>query len=66
MQNTVFDNINRAILAKVKSLRLIDDDLMTVVFSGDKNATEFLIKILLDRNDLTVTKSMTLSKITSL
>jgi len=66
MQNTVFENINPAILAKVKSLRLMDDDLMTVVFSGDKKASEFLIKILLDRNDLTVTKSMTLSKITSL
>ena len=59
MADTVFDNINPAILAKVNSLRLMDDDLMTVVFSGDKKATEFLIKILLDRNDLTVTKSMT-------
>ena len=66
MANTVFDNIDPAILARINSLRLIDDDLMTVVFSGDKKATEFLIKILLDRNDLTVTKSMTLSKITSL
>ena len=59
MADTVFDNINPAILAKVNSLRLMDDDLMTVVFSGDKKATELLIKILLDRNDLTVTKSMT-------
>ena len=59
MANTVFDNIDPAILARINSLRLIDDDLMTVVFSGDKKATELLIKILLDRNDLKVTKSMT-------
>ncbi len=56
---TVFDNIDPEVLKRVQSLRLIDDDLMTVVFSGDKKATDFLIKILLNRNDLTVIKSMT-------
>ena len=59
MQKTLFDNINPAVLERVKNLRLIDDELMTIVFSGDKKATEFLIRILLNRNDLTVTKSMT-------
>lgn len=59
MQETVFDNINPAVLERVRNLRLIDDELMTVVFSGDKKATELLIRILLNRNDLTVTKSMT-------
>lgn len=59
MESTVFENINPDILSRIQSLRLIDDDLMTVVFSGDKKATEFLIRILLNRNDLTVTKSMT-------
>ncbi len=59
MTNTVFDNINPAVLARIKTLRLIDDELMTVVFSGDKEATELLIRILLNRNDLKVTKSMT-------
>ena len=59
MKNTVFDNINPAVLERVQNLRLIDDELMTVVFSGDKKATELLIRILLNRNDLTVTKSMT-------
>ncbi|MBR5402101.1 MAG: PD-(D/E)XK nuclease family transposase [Treponema sp.] len=59
MEETVFDNIDPAILERIKALRLIDDDLMTVVFSGDKKATEFLIRILLNRNDLKVTKSMT-------
>ena len=59
MAETIFDNINPAVLERIKQLRLIDDDLMTVVFSGNKKATEFLIKILLNRNDLKVTKAMT-------
>ena len=59
MKNTVFDNINPAVLERVQNLRLIDDELMTLVFSGDIKATELLIRILLNRNDLTVTKSMT-------
>ena len=59
MTETVFDNIDPTVLERVKRLRLIDDELMTVVFSGDKKAAEFLIRILLNRNDLTVTKSMT-------
>lgn len=59
MNKTVFDNIDPAVLERVQNLRLIDDELMTVVFSGDKKATELLIRILLNRNDLTVTKSMT-------
>ena len=59
MNETIFDNIDPAILERIKHLRLIDDDLMTVVFSGNKKPTELLIKILLNRNDLRVTKSMT-------
>ena len=59
MSETVFDNIDPATLERIKKLRLIDDELMTVVFSGDKKATELLIRILLNRNDLRVTKSMT-------
>ena len=31
---TIFDNIDPIVLEKVKSLRLIDDELMTLVFSG--------------------------------
>lgn len=58
-KNTVFDNIDPKVLEKVKSLRLIDDELMTVVFSGDNQVTELLLKILLNRDDLKVTKSMT-------
>ena len=59
MKETDFDNINPVVFERVKNLRLIDDELMTIVFSGDKKATELLIRILLNRNDLTVTKSMT-------
>ena len=44
MTETVFDNIDPAVLERVKQLRLIDDELMTVVFSGDKKAAEFLIR----------------------
>ena len=59
MAETVFNNIDPAMMKRIKNLRLIDDELMTVVFSGDKKATELLIRILLNRNDLRVTKSMT-------
>ena len=59
MSETVFDNIDPAMMERIKGLRLFDDELMTVVFSGDKQATELLIRILLNRNDLKVKKSMT-------
>ena len=59
MADTIFDNIDPVIMERIKNLRLIDDELMTIVFSGDKEATELLIRILLNRNDLKVTKSMT-------
>ena len=59
MSETVFDNIDPVMMERIKKLRLIDDELMTVVFSGDKKVTELLIRILLNRNDLRVTKSMT-------
>ena len=59
MAETVFNNIDPVMMERIKNLRLIDDELMTMVFSGDKKATELLIRILLNRNDLRVTKSMT-------
>ena len=58
-KSTVFDNIDPKVLKKIQSLRLIDDEMMTVVFSGDTKTTEFLLKILLNRDDLKVKKSMT-------
>ena len=49
MADTVFDNIDPVIMERIKNLRLIDDELMTIVFNGDKEATELLIRILLTK-----------------
>ena len=59
MEKTVFDNVDPAMLERIRAMRLFDDELMSLVFSGDIEATQLLIRILLNRNDLTVTKSMT-------
>ena len=58
MSTTVFNNIDPVILARVRAMRLFDDEFMSAVFSNDIKATQLLISILLNRNDLTVTKSM--------
>ncbi len=58
MVKTIFDNINPIILSRVRAMRLFDDEFMSAVFSNDIEATQLLIRILLNRNDLTVTKSM--------
>ena len=39
-------------LARIQKMRLMDDDFITVVFSGNNKLTELLLSILLDRNDL--------------
>ena len=59
MKGTIFDNIDPVVLARVRAMRLFDDELMSAAFSGDIKTTQLLIRILLNRNDLTVTKSMT-------
>ena len=51
--------IDPKMMARIQSLRLMDDDFMTIVFSGDNKLTEFVLKIILNRNDLTVKSSMT-------
>ena len=51
--------IDPKMLARIQALRLMDDDFMTVVFAGDNALTEFLLRILLSRDDLRVKKSMT-------
>lgn len=58
MVKTIFDNIDPIILSRVRAMRLFDDEFMSAVFSNDIEATQLLIRILLNRNDLTVTKSM--------
>lgn len=59
MSASIFDTIDPKMLQRIQSLRLMDDDFMTVVFGGDNEATEFLLRILLERDDLHVTRSMT-------
>lgn len=51
-------NIDPKMLERFQALRLMDDDFMTVVFSGSIEATELLLQILLDRDDLHVKKAM--------
>lgn len=45
------------IIEKVKTLRLMDDDLMTKVFSDDLEATEFMLRILMKNDSLKVLES---------
>ncbi len=51
--------IDPKMMERIQGLRLMDDDFMTIVFSGDNKLTEFLLRILLDRTDLTVKQSLT-------
>ena len=57
--SNIFDKIDPVILTRIQSFRLMDDDFMTVVFDGDNEATEFLLRILLNRDDLSVKKVTT-------
>lgn len=41
----------------IDSSRLLDDDLMTLVFDGNIEATQLVLNIILDRKDLIVTKA---------
>lgn len=45
------------IIERIKKLRLMDDELMTRVFSDDLEATQFLLRILLHDDTLKVLKS---------
>jgi hypothetical protein len=56
---SILDTIDPAMLARIQAMRLMDDDFMTVVFDGDNEATEFILRILLNRDDLHVKKVTT-------
>ena len=43
-------------LKRIKALRLIDDDFMTICFDGYIEGAELLLKIILDRDDLKVSE----------
>ena len=47
----------KSILSKIAQFRLFDDDFMSKVFEDDIEATEFLLKIILQRDDLKVIES---------
>ncbi len=48
-----FDRKHQEDLERIRNFRLMDDDFMSKVFE-DKTCAEFLLKIILNRNDLTV------------
>ena len=45
------------LLSKIAQFRLFDDDFMSKIFEDDIEATEFLLRIILQRDDLEVTES---------
>lgn len=47
----------KLLLAKIAQFRFFDDDFMSKVFEDDIEATEFLLQIILQRDDLKVTES---------
>lgn len=59
MSASIFDTIDPKMLERIRALRLIDDDFMTAVFGGNNELTEFLLKILLSRDDIKVKSCMT-------
>ena len=57
-KNNGLDSIDPKMMARIQALRLMDDDFMSVVFDGDIELTEFMLRILLSRDDLTVKSVM--------
>ena len=41
-------------LKRIKALRLIDDDFMSIFFDGYKEGAQLLLNVFLDRNDIEV------------
>ena len=66
MAASIFDTIAPKMLERIRALRLIDDDFMTAVFGGNNKLTEFLLKILLSRDDIIVKSCMTQKDIRNL
>lgn len=59
MQVLNLEEKNSERMEAINKFTLMDDTFMTQVFSGDLECTEELLKIILKRNDLSVTKSIT-------
>ena len=52
-----FEQKHEEDLQRLRGFRLLDDDFMSKVFE-DQKCTEFLLKIILNRNDLKVIANM--------
>ena len=57
---------NQEDLQRIKSLRLIDDEFMSVCFDNYVEGAELLLKVILDRNDLKVSEVRTQKSIKNL
>lgn len=59
MQGVQLDEKTSERMKAIRTFTLMDDTFMTQVFAGDADCTQELLRIILKRQDLTVTKSVT-------
>lgn len=59
MRFVQLDEKNEERMNAIRKFTLMDDTFMTQVFSGDKESTQDLLRIILKRKDLTVARSAT-------
>lgn len=59
MRFVQLDEKNEERMNAIRKFTLMDDTFMTQVFSGDKESTQELLRIILKRKDLTVARSAT-------
>lgn len=57
--NSVSDALRAKYIDKIKRLKLLDDDFFRVCFQDDKEGAQFILRIILDKDDLTVIESRT-------
>lgn len=57
MEENIDEECRKLLLSKIARFRLFDDDFMSKVFEDDIEATEFLLRTILQRDDLEVTES---------
>ena len=53
------EQLHREDLQRIRDFRLMDDDFMNACFDGDIEATELVLRIILDRPDLQVIRVST-------
>ena len=57
MDENIDEEHRKLLISKIARFRLFDDDFMSKVFEDDIEATEFLLRTILQRDDLEVTES---------